>query len=192
MLVEILQNTTKWRSFKQTKIGASDAPVIMGDSPWKTPRDLFEEKLGLRAPSITTSYMQRGIDLEPKARECFEKMTGIYVMPKTMVSDEIEWMMASLDGIDFEGENIVEIKCPGKKDHSTALKGEIPKKYKAQLQHQMKVCELEKMFYFSFDGEEGIVLEVERDDEYLEILIENERKFWEILCQGKEKQLFSL
>lgn len=44
--LNLLQNTQEWEKFRLQKIGASDAPIIMGVSPWKTPFQLWLEKTG--------------------------------------------------------------------------------------------------------------------------------------------------
>ncbi len=44
MTSQLIQNTPEWHAFRRKRIGASDAPVIMGISPWKTPYQLWIEK----------------------------------------------------------------------------------------------------------------------------------------------------
>jgi len=41
------------------------------------------------------------------------------------------------------------------------------------------VCDLEKMDYFSFDGENGVIVEVPRDESYVSDLVLRERDFWQ-------------
>ena len=36
------QNTAEWHRWRQQRLGASDAPVIMGEAAFKTPRTLWE------------------------------------------------------------------------------------------------------------------------------------------------------
>ncbi len=38
------------------------------------------------------------------------------MFPKVVLHPAHDWMMASLDGIDLDGNSIVEIKCPGQTD----------------------------------------------------------------------------
>ena len=40
------QNTPEWHRWRRQGIGASDAPVIMGETPFKTPRTLWSIKTG--------------------------------------------------------------------------------------------------------------------------------------------------
>ena len=173
-----IQGTEEWLEMRRNAIGASDAPIIMGVSPWKTPHALWEEKLGLRETQPTTEAMKRGSLLEEPARGEFEKATGLKMTPRVMEHPTYDWMIASLDGISEDGKSIVEIKCPGREDHLTALTGEVPEKYYAQLQHQLAVTGLYMVYYYSYDGERGITIEVKRDDKYIDQLISMELAFW--------------
>jgi YqaJ-like viral recombinase domain len=123
---------------------------------------------------------RRGLELEETARKAFEKKTGMILFPKVMLHPSLDWMMASLDGIDLDGKVIVEIKCPGQTDHEIA-QGKVPEKYFPQLQHQLAVTGLHLAFYFSFDGNEGVIVEVRRDDGFITKMIDQEKKFWDNL-----------
>jgi putative phage-type endonuclease len=171
------QNTPEWHIFRREKIGASDAPVIMCENPWRTPLQLFEEKVGFRNIQENEA-MKRGKELEPIARQKFIEYTGIEVEDKVLIHPEHSWMIASLDGIDKSQKHIVEIKCPGQKTHEEAKSGIIPKIYRAQLQHQMEVAQLDKAFYFSYYEFDCVLLEIHRDDNYIKIMIEKEMDFW--------------
>lgn len=177
-LVEIEQGTQEWLALRKTKITATDACVIMGASHWKTRIQLYNEKLSDDAPMPPNARMQRGIDLEPVARDLFTLHTGIIVRPRVIVKD---WAMASLDGISEDGSCIVEIKCPGDKDHAIAASGKVPDHYYPQLQHQMYVCDVDSMYYFSFDGVDGVAVKVKRDDEYVARMLQEEMLFYHCL-----------
>ena len=172
-----IQGTTAWLEERRNHIGASDAVVIVGDSPWKTPLELWEQKLSLRPDDPENQYMRRGTEMEPLARKVFEEMTGYEVFPQVVYHKKHKFMMASLDGLSLDGTIAVEIKCPGEKDHALAVAGKIPSHYKAQLQHQMACLDIPMIYYFSFDGENGFIIEVQRDDKYIEEMIEKERQF---------------
>lgn len=190
-MIEILveQGSDEWHELRRNKIGASMAPIIMEMSPWKTPYKLWREILGLDPKQETNDAMIRGNQLEPIARSEFENMTGIKVFPKVFMHDRYPWMMASLDGIDDSKQHVVEIKCPGRTDHEMALDGIIPGKYIPQLQHQMEVCGVNSMFYFSFNGSSGKILELNRDDAYIESLLHKEFLFWKCVQDLEEPDL---
>lgn len=182
-LEEIQQQTPEWLEMRREKIGASDAPVIMGVSPWKSPYELWVEKMGLSETTYRSPAMQRGIDLEDTARIEFELTVRIKVYPKVVTNPNFNWQMASLDGISDDGKTLVEIKCPGDEDHQLARQGVIPEKYIPQLQHQMCVCGLNEMYYFSFKGitYPNFAIKIKRDDEYINKLIEKETEFWQCM-----------
>lgn len=173
----LAQNSPEWLEFRKTKIGASDAPIIMETSPWKTPYQLWEEKMGVRESPVTAA-MQRGTNMEEEARWVFEEMIGIQVFATVKIHPTLDWMMASLDGIDVEERHIVEIKCPGAMDHGKAMDGVVPDKYYPQLQHQMAVTGLDGAFYFSYTRSSSKIIEVQRDDKYISEMIQKERQFY--------------
>jgi len=175
--ISLEQGSLEWHAYRSTHIGASDAPVIMGVSPWKTLKKLYDEKLGLRENFVTPT-MKRGLELEDRARASFKVECGLTVRPCVIESKTYPWMCASLDGISECGQ-IVEIKCPGQKDHNLALQGVVPAHYYPQLQHQMYVAGVQSMFYYSFDGVTGSVVKVSRDDGYIEAMIKAEKQFYD-------------
>lgn len=178
------QNTTEWLQLRKSKIGASDAAVVMGVSPWCTPYRLWAEKMGLQEPAPTNAAMARGIAMQDEAMKAFEQMTGLTMFPEVRFHVLYPFLMASLDGIDLEGNNIVEIKCPGKSAHTMALEGKIPSHYYPQLQHQMEVCGLDSMYYFSYDGFEGVCLQVKKDEQYVSQMLAKEIQFWQCMQDG--------
>ena len=179
--MQLKQNTPEWLEFRKSHIGASDAPVIMGVSPYKTPMQLYEDKLGLSAKQVMTVAMQRGHDLEPEALKAFECETGILMMPRIVVSKKIPYMMASVDGMSLDDSAIVEIKCPGAADHITAMDGRVPDHYYPQLQHQMFVCDLDEAYYFSYRPDSHKLIEVSRDNDYIEKMIAAEEEFYKCI-----------
>jgi putative phage-type endonuclease len=174
--LDIAQRSPEWLKMRQEKIGASDAPVIMEVSPWSTPYKLWEQKvLGKRTE--TNAAMERGTDMEQAAREQFEADTGFLIVPCVVLHPKHDWMVASLDGLDVEEKNIVEIKCPGREDHAVAKQGLVPSKYIPQLMHQMEVCEMDKAYYYSFTGQEGVIVILKRDEAYISKMLEAEKEF---------------
>lgn len=179
-IINVTQKTKSWLDYRCAHICASDAPVIMGVSPFKTLEQLYKEKLK-QFEQVPNVWMQRGIDLESVALEKFEEETGLSMFPMVGESEQNPWMAASFDGVTICRTAIVEIKAPGKKDHAVALDGRIPKKYFPQIQHQIHVAGIDYAFFFSFDGSKGKILEVKRDQSFIEEMIEKEFEFWNCL-----------
>lgn len=162
-------------------IGSSDASAIMGESPWDTALTVWETKLGLRPCKELSYVMSEGVRKEPIARDWVKSKTNITFIPKRVFNDDYPFAMASLDGLSDCGNIALEIKCPGARDHETALNGEVPKKYYAQLQHQMLVTGHKEMYYASYTDASQKLLIVQRDDEYQEKLIQAEKEFYKKL-----------
>lgn len=185
----IQQNTPEWLEMRRNYIGASDAPIIMGVSPWKTEHQLWEEKLGLRESQYTNAAMQRGHEFEPIALAAYNAYTGKNASPQVVFHEERKYMMASLDGLSQDGSTVLEIKCPGKKDHDIAASGKVPEKYYPQLQHQLATIQLNIVHYFSYLNGEFHLVEVPRDDEYIEKLFCREEAFWKKVQKWEEPAL---
>lgn len=175
------QRSKEWFEMRRKHIGASDAPIIMRVSPWMTPYELWQEKLGLLEERRQNAAMQKGISLEPEVLARLEQEIGMLLQPKVMFHPTIPYMMASLDGMSLDGKTIVEIKCPGKADHEEAKAGRIPTKYYPQLQHQIEVCQVNKCLYASFREGELIVIPVEKDCQFIDSLLQSEAVFWDCI-----------
>lgn len=175
MIHNLIPQTQAWHDFRRQHIGASDAPIIMGVSPWKNIQNLWKEKCG-EENTFKNFAMQRGIDLEPKALVEYCEMTNYKMTSVVMTSEENPLMSASLDG--WDGIHAVEIKCAGKHDHKLALGGQIPEKYYPQLQHQIFVAGLQFIEYFSYDGNQGVIIMVYRNEKYISLMLSEHEKFW--------------
>jgi predicted phage-related endonuclease len=57
------QNTSEWHRWRQQGLGASDAPVIMGDAAFKTPRMLWSIKTGRAQEGAPGPAARRGREL---------------------------------------------------------------------------------------------------------------------------------
>lgn len=173
--VDLEQRSPEWHQFRRSHIMASDAPKIMGVSPWGTPLSLWEEKLGFRKPQEDNHNMKRGRDLEDEALEFYNKFTNQSLKPRVAVSREYEFIGASYDGISECGQHIVEIKCPKIKSNT------IPEKYVPQLQHQMFVTGAKEVHYFEYinsgDCPEFLLIKMLLNKEYAEEMINKEIDF---------------
>ena len=97
------QNTPEWHRWRRQGIGASDAPVIMGETPFKTPRTLWSIKTGRATETAAGPAARRGRELERFARRAYERQTGVQMEPLCLVHERLDWMRASLDGLSFDG-----------------------------------------------------------------------------------------
>lgn len=198
MEIHLEQGSQEWLEYRKTRIGASDAAVIMGLSPWSSPFDLYMEKVeGIE--KTQTYAMKRGQELEAEAREYFENLLGVRFRPAVFQHDKYDWMMASLDGISEDGKIWIEIKCPSSiTSHIKAMNGEIAEYYKAQMHHQKEcVPTLERGIFCSWYDGSGEVIELEKDTEFTKRMLKEEKKFYDCMVNksppdSNKKQEFFL
>ena len=176
-----------WKAWRAMGLGASDSPIIMGISPYKTRFQLWLEKTGQAQSSDGNWATRRGHELEPKARSQYELENNRDMPPAFLEHKEFPFIRASLDGY---GDNIVlEIKCPGAEDHALALAGKVPEKYFPQLQHQLLVTGARECHYYSFDGEKGALVQVGHDLDYQGKLLEKLKEFWQLVQTNTPPEL---
>jgi putative phage-type endonuclease len=175
----------EWLQWRRKGIGGSDAAAILGISPWSTPYKVWLEK--------TSDYrekesfcMAHGRETEEASRRELEEIMDESFFPVNVQQTATPWVRASLDGINLEGTKVVEIKKTNKLDHALALQGKIPNKYVPQCQHILMTLHLPELYYFSSpaDGSKGVVVKVQRDEDYVRTLLApKELEFWRLVSE---------
>lgn len=192
----IFESTAEWLLFRKEHIGASDTSIILGVSKWKTkdgriktPKLLWEEKLGLSELNTDTNATRYGKLMEGPARKVYEKMVGDLFEPTVIKNLDYPYLMASLDGLNITNDRFVEIKNANHEDHELARSGKIPEKYYPQVQQQCLLFGLKEGDYFSFHKDEGVIVSIKKDEKYLESLKRETDKFWGFVKDLKEPPL---
>ena len=158
-VVELTQGTREWHDWRCNGMGASDAPTVMGENPWKTATDILSEKLGGSREGRLTAAMARGTDSEPEARQAYILQTGKRVEPACLQSNQHAWLRASVDGIGGKLDAVVEIKCGESVYRKTSGYGRVPHYYFGQLQHILAVTGLESIdFWCYLPGLPGVLV----------------------------------
>lgn len=78
----IRSNTPAWLRRRQTGLGASEGPAILGLSPWVSPRDVYLSKIAETIDDRQTEAMEFGHLMEPVARELFRRRHGLKSSPR--------------------------------------------------------------------------------------------------------------
>lgn len=194
------QGSGAWLHWRHGGIGASDAPALMGENPWKRPARLFTEKTAALKPYYNRprqavasdlfapakpvlqkagSAMARGNALEPYARALYCQTVGVSLEPACLQSQTNDWQRASLDGINFAAQRLVEIKCGDKVYAYTESTGQVPGYYIGQLQHIMAVTGFASIdFWVWLPGKPGLLLTLPRDEDYIARMTGIEAEFW--------------
>lgn len=181
-VVKLEQGSRAWHTHRALHANASEAATVMGVSPWEpnTWLKLWQLKTGRMKKANPAPFLQRGADMEARARAAYEKLTGNIMQPMVLKKDG--WLSASLDGISFNGDLILEIKCPsnGEGSHTwqRAVAGSVPEHYHWQMQHQLYVSNAPVVHFFVFDGEKGLVIEQAPNLTDQQRLLHAWRDFW--------------
>ena len=185
-IIDFEQGTGEWRSWRNDFIGSSDAPVIMSESPYKSVRNLLDEKLGLIPQFSGNDKTRLGQKLEPEARERYSDKVGIIVEPVVLRAVKNDWQIASIDGFSESHRRVVEIKCGEGAYFSTRRSGKVPSYYYGQLQHILAVTGYPSIDFFCYWPSHGeILITVKRNDEYIDNLIYQELSFLKRLRSEK-------
>ena len=178
-IVELEQGTREWREWRHKGIGASDAPAIMGENRFKSAAQLLQEKRGPARVSVQNEAMALGTQLEPEARRRYIAKTGREVRPVCLQSTRHDWLRASLDGFATHHDSVVEIKCGESVYRRASQSRSVPDYYYGQMQHILAVTGLDLLdFWCYWPGYPELLLPVERDDVYIERLLNRELEFW--------------
>jgi putative phage-type endonuclease len=181
-VINLEQGSPEWLAWRRTVITSTDCSCILGNNPWTTAYKCWQRKLGLIEEQASNDAMERGKRLEPAARAQFIERYDLIMEPQVVESSEFDFLGASLDGICISGRFILEIKCGGYKLHEMASRGEIPQYFQDQMQHQLLVTGAEKCYYYSFNGVDGICIEVLPDPDFKGKLLPKAREFLKCLA----------
>ncbi len=179
-ILDLEQGSPEWLEWRKGIITATDAPKILGNSPYGTSNKCWQNKLGLIPEQKSNSAMERGKRDEPIARAMFEKHYKMKMNPCCIESEKYNFLGASLDGLSECGKYILEIKSNGDQYHDYLYTRGIPIFHTDQVQHQI-LCgdgQIEKAFYLSYNNTQMEVIEVLPSGEWSQNFIPIAKEFW--------------
>lgn len=189
MRLKLDQGSHEWKVRRRMSVTGSDAKIIMGHDPrGKSIDKLILQKLELEPEEEVNDFMKMGVMLEPLARDVFCKETGILMVPSVHCHDTFTWAMCSTDGINFDEDTILEIKC-GMKAFELLENDIIPDYYIDQIQHNLWVTGATTCYYMAYWKDEWIIKVVQRDEAYIQTLVEKETEFYELLANADKEAL---
>lgn len=183
--VKDAEDHEKWLEARALGIGGSDAAVIMGMNPYKSPYQLWLEKTGqAEAPDLSDNqYVYWGTKNEANIADWFQEETGRKVKRLgTLRSKEYPFMLANVDRT-VVGENAgLEIKTAGVRQYRKWKDDEIPDAYYCQCLHYMAVTGADYWYIaVLLGGNEAKWKRIERNEEDIQHLIMAETDFWKLV-----------
>ncbi|KGH17207.1 hypothetical protein P607_18255 [Comamonas thiooxydans] len=142
--IDLIQGSDEWLAWRKGGVTATDAAVLVNQSPYKTEWRLWAEKTGYAVERDLSSnpFVRHGLDMEPAARAAAEIYFDDLLLPMCAQASHNPLLRASLDGLNKD-EEPVEMKCPSEatwievttlRQNSKAFKFYYP-----QVQHQILV-----------------------------------------------------
>src|SRR5690625_1207841 len=172
----------EWLQERKKGLGGSDASAILGFNPWKSPFELYIEKTSDTVQEIDNEAIHWGNVLDDVVAEEFTRRTGIKVRRRNQIfrHKEHDWMIANIDR-DIVGERaLLECKTTNAFNADAWEGDQIPPAYMCQVQHYMAVLDYERAYIAVLIGGQRFEWkEIARDDEFIELMIEHEKDFWE-------------
>ena len=183
----------EWLEYRRQGIGGSDAPAVLGVSPFGTARDVYYDKLKIVSyedPDENWVRKEMGNLLEDLVAQIFHVRTGypIYKIKKMFYHPDYPFMLADIDFFTIlpNGETaILEIKTTTQDALDKWWLGDkeiVPVNYEIQGRHYMAVMDVDHVFYCCFYGKDeygAIIRHITRDECYEEELITLETDFWQ-------------
>ena len=160
----LIQGTPEWHAYRAEHFNASDAPVMMNCSSYKTRTELLNEfKTGLtqEIDAATQRRFNDGHRFEELARPLAEKIVGEDLYPVVGSSNKLS---ASFDGLTLDEAIAFEHKTLNDLIRSASFAEELPLMYRVQMEQQLYVSGAEKCLFLAttWDNDELV----------------NEKHFW--------------
>ena len=153
--IDCIQGSPEWFAARLGIASASNFSKILAKGQGKTRKSymlqLAAEKLaGEPQETFSNAVMDRGTEVEPQAREYYEKLNGVIVeqVGFCKLTEDIGCSPDGLVGTDGG----LEIKCPNSTTHLTYIMAEkLPSVYVAQVQGSLWVTDRKHWDFVSFD-----------------------------------------
>ena len=148
----LLQGSAEWHAFRRQHYTASDAPAMLGVSPYKTRAELLREKATGIAPEVTPAQQrvfEHGHALEAAARPVAEAIVGEELYP---VVGSAGKLAASFDGLTMLGDTAFEHKTLNQSlryEWDEARGDHLPEHYRAQMEQQLMVSGAERVLFMA-------------------------------------------
>ena len=164
-------------------IGGSDAGAVLGLNKYRTPVDVYLEKIGEGERFEGNRFTHWGNRLEDLILSEYEDVKKIKVnrRQEVVTHPEHSFMTCTLDGVAW---NHTQVEAKSASAYTSGSWGEdgsddVPKSYMAQVQHNMYVANLQMTHVpVLIGGNDFRVLEIPRSEAFIEVMVQKEADFW--------------
>lgn len=177
----------EWLERRRGSIGGSDAAAIAGLSAYSSPYTVWADKTGLLPPKPDNEAMRQGRDLEGYAAKRWREETGKRVRRENAMlyhkaypfahADIDRWVLGENAGLECKTTSVLNLK--------KFKQGRYPESYYAQCVHYMAVTGADRWYLGVLVLGQGFYpFTIERDEEEISALMEQEAAFWAYVQAG--------
>lgn len=144
---DLIQGSPEWLAYRAQHFNASDAPAMLGVSPYKTRSQLLHELHTGLTPEVDQATQRRfddGHAAEASARPMAEEIIGQDLYPVVGSDGELS---ASFDGLTMDESIVWEHKLMNVDLAYSLADGVIPDSYHPQLEQQLMISGAEKVLF---------------------------------------------
>lgn len=173
---------------RKTYLGSSDVAAILGLSPWRTPLDVYMEKIGRGTPPdpAKEAIFRRGKRLEPVVLDMLAEEYGYEIVTRgARYRDPVHpWMAAEIDGeTEIDGERVnIEVKTVhpfAAGEWGEMETDEIPVHYAAQAMYGLMITGRQRCIFAALFGADNLVTyDLRRDEETIDGIRAKAIAFW--------------
>jgi len=174
-------------------LGGSDSPIVLNVSPFKTRKQLWQEKLGLVEQEEEKPIMKRGHYMEDKVADMYEGLTGLKTRKvlQRIIHPKYPFLFAHVDRViegDKRGPGVLEVKCPGSMVARKCDRDGMQEYYIIQIQHYLGVTGYKwgVIVVLDYDNWKIVPYEAQPDKDLINIIFNEDIKFWEFVKSGEE------
>jgi putative phage-type endonuclease len=190
-IVRVQQGSDEWHAMRRVAFSASNAPAMMGVSPYRSRKkllDWYRTGEDEEVSQYQAALFKRGHEAEAKARVALEEDLGIELFPVVMLATVNNLkLLASMDGLSMDGKIGFEHKLLTDKLREELACGRIPEHHRWQMDQQILVTGCEYVIYVASDGQASISTRYKPDWRRITTLVNQWLRFADDLAQSKEQ-----
>lgn len=187
--------TKQQLELRRNAIGSSDAPVIVGASPWKTPLALWLEKRNGPEPDEPSLAMEIGNALESYVADRWSRDTGHAVREvDTIIDKHSPFIIGHPDRMLVNSNEGLEVKVVGMASDEWGPQGSdiVPLHVHVQCDHLLMVSGAQRWHVAALLGMRELRhYVIERDEALLARLRLFEHQFWHMVQEGVQPPMMN-
>lgn len=182
----------EWLAYRQSGLGGSDIGSILGFNKWKSPMQVYLEKIGEHNEDINSEAAYWGNELEDLVAREYSKRTGYRVRRHNFLLQHPQYpfLQANVDRIIIDkerGNGVLECKTANEYTKKYWEDDEVPPSYYLQVQHYLGVTGLKwGAIAVLIGGQDFRIYPIERDEEIIETIIKEATFFWNEYVEQKK------